>query len=125
MGRAPQLILMKTCTVICNPDNVQTELARFYSSFKRDVRICNSPNCRHLKFPSIKVKNIAISSPAGRQPQHDSSNISCGIYLFDFLVTQQRKPDPRGDDCVSIETGCSNTHMKNKSWRKIIRYVNS
>ncbi|CAL4956219.1 unnamed protein product [Urochloa decumbens] len=87
-------------------------LVRFYSSFNvtvRNIRISNSPQC-HLKFDSsggIKVKNVTISSP-GDSPNTD------GIHLQNTRDVEIRSSSIGcGDDCVSIQTGCSNVHMKN------------
>ncbi|RCV25842.1 hypothetical protein SETIT_5G198100v2 [Setaria italica] len=87
-------------------------LVRFYSSFNvtvRNIRISNSPQC-HLKFDSsgsIKVKNVTISSPG------DSLNTD-GIHLQNTRDVEIRSSSIGcGDDCVSIQTGCSNVHMKN------------
>ncbi|KAF8696629.1 hypothetical protein HU200_036247 [Digitaria exilis] len=87
-------------------------LVRFYSSYNvtvRNIRISNSPQC-HLKFDSsggIKVKNITISSP-GDSPNTD------GIHLQNTRDVEIRSSSIAcGDDCVSIQTGCSNVHMKN------------
>ncbi|KAJ1283886.1 hypothetical protein BS78_03G161400 [Paspalum vaginatum] len=91
---------------------VKPTLIRFYSSFNvtvRNIRITNSPQC-HLKFDSsggIRVKNITISSPA------DSPNTD-GIHLQNTRDVEIRSSSIGcGDDCVSIQTGCSNVHMKN------------
>ncbi|XP_039808191.1 polygalacturonase At1g48100-like [Panicum virgatum] len=86
-------------------------LVRFYGSFNvtvRNIRISNSPQC-HLKFDSsggIKVKNVTISSP-GDSPNTD------GIHLQNTRDVEIRSSSIGcGDDCVSIQTGCSNVHMK-------------
>ncbi|KAL6597807.1 hypothetical protein ACP70R_046612 [Stipagrostis hirtigluma subsp. patula] len=91
---------------------VKPTLIRFYSSFNvsvRNIRITNSPQC-HLKFDSsggIRVKNITISSPG------DSVNTD-GIHLQNTRDVEIRSSNIGcGDDCVSIQTGCSNIHMKN------------
>uniref|UniRef100_A0A0E0C3E7 Polygalacturonase n=1 Tax=Oryza meridionalis TaxID=40149 RepID=A0A0E0C3E7_9ORYZ len=91
---------------------VKPTLIRFYSSFNvsvRNIRITNSPQC-HLKFDSsggIKVKNITISSPG------DSLNTD-GIHLQNTRDVDIRSSSIGcGDDCISIQTGCSNVHMKN------------
>ncbi|XVE85118.1 hypothetical protein DITRI_Ditri17bG0066200 [Diplodiscus trichospermus] len=83
---------------------------RFYSSFNvtvRDIKIMNSPQC-HLKFDSsggIKVDNITISSP-------ETSPNTDGIHLQNTRdVEIQHSNIGCGDDCVSIQTGCSNVHM--------------
>ncbi|XP_066309009.1 polygalacturonase At1g48100-like [Miscanthus floridulus] len=91
---------------------VKPTLIRFYSSFNvtvRNIRITNSPQC-HLKFDScggIKVKNITISSP-GDSPNTD------GIHLQNTRDVEIKSSTIGcGDDCVSIQTGCSNVHIKN------------
>ncbi|OMO98635.1 Glycoside hydrolase, family 28 [Corchorus capsularis] len=82
---------------------------RFYSSHNvtvRDIRILNSPQF-HLKFDSsagITVNNITISSP-------ESSPNTDGIHLQNTRdVEIQHSNISCGDDCVSIQTGCSNVH---------------
>ncbi|KAJ7953579.1 Polygalacturonase [Quillaja saponaria] len=93
------------------PDTKPTAL-RFYSSSNitvRDIRITNSPQC-HLKFDSskgIEVNNITISSP-------ESSPNTDGIHLQNTKdVEIQHSNISTGDDCVSIQTGCSNVHVHN------------
>ncbi|XP_024024006.1 polygalacturonase At1g48100 [Morus notabilis] len=83
---------------------------RFYSSYDvtvRNIRIINSPQC-HLKFDSskgIKVDNITISSP-------ENSPNTDGIHLQNTQdVEIQHSNVGCGDDCVSIQTGCSNVHI--------------
>ncbi|XP_050276598.1 polygalacturonase At1g48100 [Quercus robur] len=91
------------------PDLRPTAL-RFYSSYDvtvSDIKIINSPQC-HLKFDSskgVKVNNITISSP------EDSLNTD-GIHLQNTQdVEIQHSSIGCGDDCVSIQTGCSNVHV--------------
>ncbi|KAL1355358.1 hypothetical protein HN51_007406 [Arachis hypogaea] len=83
---------------------------RFYSSNHitvRDIRIINSPLC-HLKFDNskgIQVSNITISSPQN-SPNTD------GIHLQNTHDVQIQHSDIQtGDDCVSIQTGCSKVHV--------------
>ncbi|KAK7309716.1 hypothetical protein RJT34_06669 [Clitoria ternatea] len=83
---------------------------RFYSSniiTVRDIKIINSPLC-HLKFDNskgIKVYNITISSP-------ENSPNTDGIHLQNTHdVEIQRSNIGTGDDCVSVQTGCSNIHV--------------
>ncbi|KAK4263165.1 hypothetical protein QN277_028620 [Acacia crassicarpa] len=83
---------------------------RFYSSNDvtvRDIKIINSPLC-HLKFDNskgIKVNNITISSP-------ENSQNTDGIHLQNSQDAEiQRSNIASGDDCVSIQTGCSNIHI--------------
>ncbi|CAN1151157.1 Polygalacturonase At1g48100 [Linum perenne] len=83
---------------------------RFYASYGvtvRDISIVNSPQC-HLKFDfskGIKVDNLTISSPE-YSPNTD------GIHLQSTQdVEIQHSNIGCGDDCVSIQTGCSNIHI--------------
>ncbi|XP_050374166.1 polygalacturonase At1g48100 [Argentina anserina] len=83
---------------------------RFFSSYDvtvRDIRIINSPQC-HLKFDSssgIKVDNITISSP-------ENSPNTDGIHLQNTQnVEIHHSTIGCGDDCISIQTGCSNVHV--------------
>ncbi|XP_017970601.1 PREDICTED: polygalacturonase At1g48100 [Theobroma cacao] len=83
---------------------------RFYSSYNvtvRDIQIINSPQC-HLKFDSsggIKVNNLTISSP-------ESSPNTDGIHLQNTRDVEILYSNIGcGDDCVSIQTGCSNVHI--------------
>ncbi|RWR94048.1 polygalacturonase [Cinnamomum micranthum f. kanehirae] len=91
------------------PDIKPTAL-RFYASYNvtvRDIRIINSPLC-HLKFDNsglVKVNNITISSP-------ENSPNTDGIHLQNTQdVEIQHSNIGCGDDCVSIQTGCSNIHV--------------
>ncbi|XP_058088317.1 polygalacturonase At1g48100 [Magnolia sinica] len=91
------------------PDIKPTAL-RFYGSYNitvRDIKIFNSPQC-HLKFDGsaqVKINNITISSPE-RSPNTD------GIHLQNTQdVEIQHSNIGCGDDCVSIQTGCSNVHV--------------
>ncbi|KAL5725064.1 galacturonan 1,4-alpha-galacturonidase [Ranunculus cassubicifolius] len=83
---------------------------RFYESYNvtvRDIKIINSPLC-HLKFDdsgSIQINNITISSP-------ENSPNTDGIHLQNTKdVEIQHSNIGCGDDCVSIQTGCSNIHV--------------
>ncbi|XP_077242721.1 pectin lyase-like superfamily protein isoform X2 [Tasmannia lanceolata] len=83
---------------------------RFYGSCNvtvRDIAIINSPQC-HLKFDDssiVKVNNITISSP-------ENSPNTDGIHLQNTKdVEIQHSVIGCGDDCVSIQTGCSNVHV--------------
>ncbi|XP_051144811.1 polygalacturonase At1g48100 [Andrographis paniculata] len=83
---------------------------RFYSSCDvtlRDIRIINSPLC-HLKFDNSKrvvVKNVTISAP-------ESSPNTDGIHLQNSQDVEILHSEiGTGDDCVSIQTGCSNIHV--------------
>ncbi|KAK9090371.1 hypothetical protein Sjap_023548 [Stephania japonica] len=93
----------------CIPDMKPTAL-RFYESYNvmvHDIRIVNSPLC-HLKFDnsgSIQVNNITITSP-------ENSPNTDGIHLQNTKdVEIQHSNIACGDDCVSIQTGCSNVHV--------------
>ncbi|KAE8021526.1 hypothetical protein FH972_007409 [Carpinus fangiana] len=85
---------------------------RFYGSKSvtvTGITILNSPRT-HLKFDncvSVQVFDINISSP-GDSPNTD------GIHLQDSEdVVIYRSNLACGDDCVSIQTGCSNVYMHN------------
>ncbi|XP_026387280.1 polygalacturonase At1g48100-like isoform X2 [Papaver somniferum] len=91
------------------PDMKPTAL-RFYESSSvtvRDIRIINSPLC-HLKFDNssfINVNNVTIISP-------ENSPNTDGIHLQNSKnVEIQHSNIGCGDDCVSIQTGCSNVHV--------------
>ncbi|KAF2292782.1 hypothetical protein GH714_028234 [Hevea brasiliensis] len=99
-----------------SPDMKPTAL-RFYASYNvtvRDIEIVNSPQC-HLKFDNskrIKVNNITISSP-GNSPNTD------GIHLQNTQdVEIQHSSIGSGDDCISIQTGCSNIHVHHQLWSR-------
>ncbi|KAJ3685923.1 hypothetical protein LUZ61_015087 [Rhynchospora tenuis] len=94
------------------PAALRPTVVRFYSSYNilvRDIQIVDSPQC-HLKFDSsrwIRVKNVTIFSPEVT-PNTD------GIHLQNTRDVEIRKSNIGcGDDCVSIQTGCSNIHIKN------------
>ncbi|XP_061356983.1 polygalacturonase At1g48100-like [Gastrolobium bilobum] len=83
---------------------------RFYGSFNPTVTgitIQNSPQC-HLKFDNcngVLVHDVSISSP-GDSPNTD------GIHLQnskDVLIHSSKLAC--GDDCISIQTGCSNVYV--------------
>ncbi|KAL3644508.1 hypothetical protein CASFOL_009688 [Castilleja foliolosa] len=83
---------------------------RFYASYNvtvRDISIINSPLC-HLKFDNskgVKVENVAIYAPE-YSPNTD------GIHLQNSQDVEIMHSDiGTGDDCVSIQTGCSNIHV--------------
>ncbi|XP_050204718.1 polygalacturonase ADPG2 [Mercurialis annua] len=91
------------------PDMKPTAL-RFYASYNvtvRDIEITNSPQC-HLKFDNskgIKVDNITISSP-------ENSPNTDGIHLQNTQDVEIHHSNiGTGDDCISIQTGCSNIHI--------------
>ncbi|KAK4779653.1 hypothetical protein SAY87_015759 [Trapa incisa] len=85
---------------------------RFYGSFNvtvTGITIRNSPQC-HLKFDNcvgVLVHDIAISSP-GDSPNTD------GIHLQNSKDVLIHSSDLAcGDDCISIQTGCSNVYVHN------------
>ncbi|KAF3773529.1 Polygalacturonase [Nymphaea thermarum] len=83
---------------------------RFYGSTNvtvTGITIRNSPQC-HLKFDScmtVSVYNMTVSSP-GNSPNTD------GIHLQNSVdVVVHHSNLACGDDCVSIQTGCSNIRI--------------
>ncbi|CAJ1940149.1 unnamed protein product [Sphenostylis stenocarpa] len=118
-----KLIVPLNQTVPSPPVPIQTELGgkmpsvkptalRFYGSFNPTVTgitIQNSPQC-HLKFDNcngVLVHDVSISSP-GNSPNTD------GIHLQnskDVLIYGSSMAC--GDDCISIQTGCSNIYVHN------------
>ncbi|KAH6801950.1 Pectin lyase-like superfamily protein [Perilla frutescens var. frutescens] len=83
---------------------------RFYKSYNiavLDISIINSPLC-HLKFDNsqgVKVNNVTISAP-------ENSPNTDGIHLQNSQDVEILHSDiGTGDDCVSIQTGCSNIHV--------------
>lgn len=92
--------------------SIKPTALRFYGSFNvtvTGITIQNSPQC-HLKFDNCvgaSVYNTTISSPA------DSPNTD-GIHLQnsrDVLIHTTNLAC--GDDCISIQTGCSNVYVHN------------
>ncbi|XP_023762226.1 polygalacturonase At1g48100 [Lactuca sativa] len=90
--------------------DIKPTALRFYASEDitiRDITINNSPQV-HLKFDNsrgVKVNNITISSP-GNSPNTD------GIHLQNTRDVEIMYSNiGTGDDCVSIQTGCSNVHI--------------
>ncbi|KAF5746583.1 polygalacturonase [Tripterygium wilfordii] len=90
--------------------SIDDQALRFYGSSNvtvRDITIINSPQC-HLKFDSssgVKVENVTISSP-------DNSPNTDGIHLQNTRDVEIHHSNIGcGDDCVSIQTGCSNIHI--------------
>ncbi|XP_071726412.1 polygalacturonase At1g48100-like [Rutidosis leptorrhynchoides] len=85
---------------------------RFYGSFDvtvTGITIQNSPQC-HLKFDNcvgVTVHNFKVSSP-GDSPNTD------GIHLQNSKQVLIHTTDLScGDDCISIQTGCSNIYVHN------------
>ncbi|XP_040955582.1 polygalacturonase At1g48100 isoform X2 [Gossypium hirsutum] len=92
--------------------SIKPTALRFYGSFNvtvTGITIQNSPQC-HLKFDNCKgvvVHDITVSSP-GDSPNTD------GIHLQNSNDVLIHSSDLAcGDDCVSIQTGCSNVYIHN------------
>ncbi|KAG6529990.1 polygalacturonase At1g48100-like [Zingiber officinale] len=90
--------------------SVRPTILRFYKCYNvtiHGIQIINSPQC-HLKFDNsigIIIRNISISSPK------DSPNTD-GIHLQNTYDVEVKHSDIGcGDDCISIQTGCSNVHI--------------
>ncbi|KAK4263189.1 hypothetical protein QN277_028641 [Acacia crassicarpa] len=118
-----KLIIPLNHTTVSPPMPIQSEMAgkmpsikptalRFYGSVNPTVTgitIQNSQQC-HLKFDScngVLVHDLTISSP-GDSPNTD------GIHLQnskDVLI--HTSTIACGDDCISIQTGCSNVFVHN------------
>ncbi|MFS8003382.1 putative endo-polygalacturonase [Helianthus anomalus] len=95
-----------------NMPSIKPTAIRFYGSFDvtvTGITIQNSPQC-HLKFDNcvgVSVYNFHVSSPA------DSPNTD-GIHLQNSKDVLIHTTDLScGDDCVSIQTGCSNVYIHN------------
>ncbi|KAG8498517.1 hypothetical protein CXB51_004915 [Gossypium anomalum] len=92
--------------------SIKPTALRFYGSFNvtvTGITIQNSPQC-HLKFDNcmgVVVHDITVSSP-GDSPNTD------GIHLQNSNDVLIHSSDLAcGDDCVSIQTGCSNVYIHN------------
>ncbi|KAL8121242.1 hypothetical protein AgCh_018110 [Apium graveolens] len=92
--------------------SIKPTALRFYGSFNvtvTGITIQNSPQC-HLKFDNclgVSVYNITVSSP-GDSPNTD------GIHLQNSRDVLIRAANLAcGDDCISIQTGCSNVYVHN------------
>ncbi|XP_041013113.1 polygalacturonase At1g48100-like isoform X1 [Juglans microcarpa x Juglans regia] len=92
--------------------SIKPTALRFYGSFNvtvTGITIQSSPQC-HLKFDNcmgVLVHDLSVSSP-GDSPNTD------GIHLQnskDILIHSSNLAC--GDDCVSIQTGCSNIYIHN------------
>ncbi|KAF5443140.1 hypothetical protein F2P56_035726 [Juglans regia] len=92
--------------------SIKPTALRFYGSFNvtvTSITIQSSPQC-HLKFDNcmgVLVHDISVSSP-GDSPNTD------GIHLQnskDVLIHSTNVAC--GDDCISIQTGCSNVYIHN------------
>ncbi|GFZ00074.1 pectin lyase-like superfamily protein [Actinidia rufa] len=93
-------------------ENPPIPALRFYGSFNvtvTGITIQNSPQC-HLKFDNcigVSVYNMSVSSP-GDSPNTD------GIHLQNSRDVLIRSTNLAcGDDCVSIQTGCTNVYIHN------------
>ncbi|XP_009388828.2 polygalacturonase At1g48100-like isoform X1 [Musa acuminata AAA Group] len=92
--------------------HVKPSAVRFYGSSDvtvTGITIQNSPQC-HLKFDSshdIQVFGVTVSSP-GDSPNTDGIHLqnSVGVSIHDTNLGC-------GDDCISIQTGCSNIMVQN------------
>ncbi|KAL1804446.1 hypothetical protein ACET3Z_033093 [Daucus carota] len=92
--------------------NIKPTAMRFYGSFNvtvTGITIRNSPQC-HLKFDNcvgVSVYSMNVLSPA------DSPNTD-GIHLQNSReVVIHNTNLACGDDCISIQTGCSNVYIHN------------
>ncbi|PIN09766.1 Polygalacturonase [Handroanthus impetiginosus] len=92
--------------------SIKPTALRFYGSYNvtvTGIKIQNSPQC-HLKFDNcigVSVYDFTVSSP-GDSPNTD------GIHLQnskDVLIRSSTLAC--GDDCVSIQTGCTNVYIHN------------
>ena len=119
-------------------NSVYWQALRFYGSYNvtvTGITIQNSPQF-HLKFDNceaVQVFNMTVSSP-GDSPNTDGihlqnsidvsihhTSLSCGnVFTNSWLAdTEMCRPfsisdhlnTPTGDDCISIQTGCSNVHV--------------
>ncbi|KAK4357520.1 hypothetical protein RND71_023130 [Anisodus tanguticus] len=92
--------------------SIKPTALRFYGSFNvtvTGITIQNSQQC-HLKFDNcigVVVYNFTVSSP-GDSPNTD------GIHLQNSKDALIRSSNIAcGDDCVSIQTGCTNVYVHN------------
>ncbi|OVA20733.1 Glycoside hydrolase [Macleaya cordata] len=92
--------------------SIKPTALRFYGSFNvtvTGITIQNSPQC-HLKFDNcvgVEVSDMSVSSPG------DSLNTD-GIHLQNSKdVVIHSTNLACGDDCVSIQTGCTNVYIHN------------
>ncbi|KAG7650084.1 putative polygalacturonase [Arabidopsis thaliana] len=92
--------------------SIKPTALRFYGSIDvtvTGITIQNSPQC-HLKFDNcvkVLVHDVNVSSP-GDSPNTD------GIHLQNTRnVMIQTTTLACGDDCISIQTGCSNVYVHN------------
>lgn len=92
--------------------SIKPTALRFYGSFNvtvTGITIRNSPQF-HLKFDNcmgVLVHDMSVSSP-GNSPNTD------GIHLQNSKDVLIHSTDLAcGDDCISIQTGCSNVYIHN------------
>ncbi|KAK9276275.1 hypothetical protein L1049_005806 [Liquidambar formosana] len=92
--------------------SIKPTALRFYGSFNvtvTGITIQNSPQC-HLKFDNcmgVSVYQMSVSSP-GDSPNTD------GIHLQNSREVLIHGTNLAcGDDCISIQTGCSNVFIHN------------
>ncbi|KAL5725114.1 galacturonan 1,4-alpha-galacturonidase [Ranunculus cassubicifolius] len=92
--------------------SIKPTVLRFYGSFDvtvSGIKIINSPQC-HLKFDNcvgVDVFDMSVSSPG------DSLNTD-GIHLQNSRDVMIHGVNLAcGDDCISIQTGCSNVYIHN------------
>ncbi|CAA3031723.1 polygalacturonase At1g48100-like [Olea europaea subsp. europaea] len=95
-----------------NMPRLKPTALRFYGSFNvtvTGINIQNSPQC-HLKFDNcvgVLVYDFSVSSP-GDSPNTD------GIHLQNSKDVFIRSSNLAcGDDCISIQTGCTNVYIHN------------
>ncbi|KAF5778149.1 putative polygalacturonase [Helianthus annuus] len=115
-----QIISLDNTTVTQNPQvgsslegkmpSIKPTALRFYGSFNvtvTGITIQNSPQC-HLKFDNcdgVLVYSLSVSSP-GDSPNTD------GIHLQNSKNVLIHTTDLAcGDDCISIQTGCTNVFV--------------
>ncbi|CAN0923984.1 Polygalacturonase At1g48100 [Linum grandiflorum] len=90
--------------------SIKPTALRFYGSVNvtvTGITIQNSPQC-HLKFDNcigVMVHHIRVSSP-GDSPNTDGVHLqnSRDVLIHSSLLAC-------GDDCISIQTGCSNVYI--------------
>ncbi|KAI6700706.1 hypothetical protein NL676_015030 [Syzygium grande] len=99
-------------TNLSNMPSTKPTALRFYGSTDvtvNGITIQNSPQT-HLKFDSctdVQVFGVTISSP-GNSPNTDGIHLqnSQNMLIYSTDIAS-------GDDCVSIQTGCSNVYIHN------------
>ncbi|CAM8953125.1 unnamed protein product [Rhodiola kirilowii] len=118
-----KLIVPLNKTLVHPPVPVSTDLSvkmpsikptalRFYGSFNvtvSGITIQNSPQC-HLKFDNcmgVSVYLVTVNSP-GDSPNTDGIHLQNSRQVLIHSVNLAC-----GDDCISIQTGCSNVYVHN------------